>query len=79
MTAEKMTINITPNWEHMRKWVLHVCKTDPDTARNIAEAMGCEAPELPDCHAIDCAIATADGDADDDGVIRVLTPIEEGR
>lgn len=42
------TINITPNWEGMRKWVLHVYESDPETAREIAKAMGCEAPDLPD-------------------------------
>ena len=42
------TITIEPSWPAMRRWVLHVYRTDPARAIEIAEAMGCEAPELPE-------------------------------
>ncbi len=42
------SINLEPNWEGMRAWVLNVYKTDPATARKIAADMGSEAPELPE-------------------------------
>lgn len=45
------TIDLTPNWDGMRRWVLHVFRTDPSTARRIAADMGSEAPTFPgdDC------------------------------
>jgi hypothetical protein len=48
MTDARQTIDITPNWASMRRFVLHVFRTDPVTARKIAAEMGSEAPELPD-------------------------------
>lgn len=42
------TIDITPNWSSMRRFVLHVFKTDPKLARKLAAEMGVEAPELPE-------------------------------
>lgn len=41
------TINVEPNWDGMRTWVLHIYKTDPMLARKIAADMGREAPDLP--------------------------------
>lgn len=41
------TVDVTPNWEGLRRFVLHVFRTDPKTARKIAAEMGCEAPDLP--------------------------------
>ena len=41
-------ITVEPHWPGMRAWVLHVYKTDPDKAREIASHMGCEAPGLPE-------------------------------
>lgn len=45
---QRRSISLEPNWEGMRKWVLHVHRTDPELARRIAMDMGREAPELPD-------------------------------
>lgn len=47
MTSSPRTIDITPDWEGMRRFVLHIFRTDPKTARKIAAEMGCEAPDLP--------------------------------
>jgi hypothetical protein len=38
------SINIEPDWDGMRRWVLTVFKTDPATACKIAAEMGAEAP-----------------------------------
>ncbi len=45
---EPDTINIEPDWDGMRRWVLVVFKTDPELARHIASKMGSEAPEFPE-------------------------------
>lgn len=42
------TIDITPNWDGLRRWVRHVFRTDPDLARRIARDMGSEAPDFSD-------------------------------
>lgn len=41
------TINITPNWDNMRRFVLNVYRTDPMLARKLASEMGDEAPTFP--------------------------------
>lgn len=43
------TINLEPNWEGMRRWVINMAKSDPVKAKEIADAMGREAPELSFC------------------------------
>lgn len=35
-------------WENLRTYVLAMYENEPEAARGIAEAMGDEAPELPD-------------------------------
>lgn len=48
LETDRMTvINLEPNWDGVRAWVLHVHKTDPMLARKLASEMGREAPELP--------------------------------
>jgi hypothetical protein len=43
------SVTLEPNWDGMRRWVVEaVYPSDPAKAREIAEAMGCEAPELPE-------------------------------
>ena len=42
--ANPEVINLEPNWENMRQWVLNVAKTDPETALDIAQSMGREGP-----------------------------------
>lgn len=46
------TVNIEPHWESLRRYVLAMFETEPEVAREIAEAMGCEAPELPGCNVL---------------------------
>jgi len=42
------TITLEPNWEGVRRWVVEcVFPSDPEHAREIAAAMGSEAPDLP--------------------------------
>lgn len=40
------SINLEPDWEGMRRWVLHVAETDPEQAALIAGEMGSEAPPM---------------------------------
>lgn len=48
------TITLEPNWEAMRRYVLHVHGTDPGAAQKLADAMGNEAPKLPRPFAVLC-------------------------
>lgn len=43
-TANPETVNLEPNWEGMRAWVLNMAQTDPQKAQEIAREMGNEAP-----------------------------------
>jgi hypothetical protein len=36
------TIDMTPNWPNMRRWVLHVARTDLAAALKVNASMGCE-------------------------------------
>lgn len=47
-TTEPKTINLEPNWEGVRRFVLSIYQIDPQRARDIAAEMGCEAPTFPD-------------------------------
>lgn len=37
-------IEITPDWDGMRRWVRALFVTDPDVAMDVIRAMACEAP-----------------------------------
>lgn len=39
------SINVEPNWEGMRAWVLNIAKSDPELAKKIIAEMGAEAPD----------------------------------
>lgn len=43
-TSSPESINVEPNWDNMRAWVLNMAQTDPQKAQEIAQAMGREAP-----------------------------------
>lgn len=47
LSDEVETINVEPNWEGLRQYVLTMFRTDPTTAYRIAADMGCEAPIFP--------------------------------
>lgn len=44
--TEPKTIDITPDWDHMRAWILNIALTDLKLAIHVISRMGSEAPSL---------------------------------
>lgn len=60
------TITLAPHWEGVRMFCIAVARTDLPRALDIAQSMGCEAPDLsaygaPDPQSFPCGCETRNG------------------